>query len=83
MRWSSDQLESLQARMSVLADDNVIMHGNAERPGDVDDRLGHVNIGLRRRRIAGGVVVQHALETTYRIEKITRTSPANSDRGRQ
>jgi hypothetical protein len=29
------------------------------------------------------VVVQDALETTYRIEELTRTSPANRDRGRQ
>jgi hypothetical protein len=29
------------------------------------------------------MVVQDALETTYRIEKLRRTLPANSDRGRQ
>ena len=43
--------------MPVLADDDVVVHGNAERGGDLDDRLGHVDIGLRGRRIAGGVVV--------------------------
>jgi hypothetical protein len=29
--------------MPVLADDNVVVHRDAERPGDVDDRLGHVD----------------------------------------
>jgi hypothetical protein len=69
--------------MAVLADDDVIVHGDAQRPRDVDDGFRHLDVGLRRRRIAGGVVVQDALETTYRIEKLTRTSSANSDRGRQ
>jgi hypothetical protein len=45
--------------MPVLADDDVIVHGDAERRGDVDDRLGHLDIGLRRRRIARGVVVDN------------------------
>src|ERR1700694_3460912 len=53
----SNQLQPLQARMPVLADDDVIVHGDAERAGDVDDRAGHLDIRLRRRRIAGGVVV--------------------------
>ena len=56
--------------MPASADDDVVVHGNAERGGDVDDRLRHLDIGLRRRRIAGGMVVQDALETTYRIEKL-------------
>jgi hypothetical protein len=47
--------------MPVLADDDVVVHGNAKRAGDADDRLGHLDIGLRRGRIAGGVVVQDAL----------------------
>ena len=40
--------------MTVLADDDVVVHGNAERGGDLDDRLGHMDIGLRGRGIAGG-----------------------------
>jgi hypothetical protein len=35
----------------------VVVHGDAERAGDVDDRLGHLDVGLRRRWIAGRVVV--------------------------
>ena len=77
------QPHPLQTRMPVLADDDVVMHGDAERGGDIDDRFRHLDVGLRRRRVAGGVVVQDALEATYRIEKLTRTSSANSDRGRQ
>jgi len=50
--------------MPVLADDDVVVHGDAERTRDVDDRAGHLDVGLRRRRIAGGVIVQDALETT-------------------
>ena len=46
--------------MPVFADDDVIMHGDAEWRGDVDDRLGHLDIGLRRRRIAGGMVVHQS-----------------------
>jgi hypothetical protein len=49
--------------MAVLADNDVIVHGDAERAGDVDDRLCHLDIRLRRRRIARGVIVR---ETTMR-----------------
>ena len=43
--------------MSVLADDDVVVHGNPELLCNIDDRLGHLDVGLRRRGIAGGVVV--------------------------
>ena len=43
--------------MPVLADNDVIMHRYAERPGDVDDRAGHLDVRLRWRRIAGRMVV--------------------------
>src|SRR5207302_9678662 len=55
-----DQLHPLQTRMPVLADDDGVVHGNAERCCNLDDRLGHVDIRLRWRRIAGGVVVQRS-----------------------
>ncbi len=55
--YPSNQPHPLQTRMPVLADDDVVVHGDAERGGDVDDRFGHLDVGLRRRRIAGGVVV--------------------------
>ena len=30
--------------MAIAADDDVIMHGNAERPGRIHDLLGHVDV---------------------------------------
>ncbi|MGX1318775.1 hypothetical protein AB7M17_002228 [Bradyrhizobium sp. USDA 377] len=46
-----------QTRMPASADDNVIVHGDSERFCDVDDRFRHLDVGLRGRGIAGGVVV--------------------------
>jgi hypothetical protein len=43
--------------MPLLADDNVVVHGNAERLRHLDDLLGHLDVGAGRRRVAGGVVV--------------------------
>ncbi len=54
--------------MPLLADDDVIVHRNPERPGDVDDRLGHVDIGARGRRIATWMIVHHT--TAYLIALI-------------
>jgi hypothetical protein len=54
---TSHQLHSLQARTPVLADDDVVVHGDAERGGDVDDRLRHPDVRLRRRRVATGMIV--------------------------
>ena len=47
--------------MSTLADDDVVVHGNAERLCNVDNRLGHLDVGLRGRRIAGGVIVHESI----------------------
>ena len=43
--------------MAIFADDDVVVLGDAERGRDIDDRLGHLDVGLRGRRIATGVVV--------------------------
>jgi hypothetical protein len=43
--------------MPALPDDDVIMHRYPERPRDVDDRAGHLDVRLRWRRIAGRVIV--------------------------
>jgi hypothetical protein len=56
-----DQPQALEARVPVLAHDNVVMHGNAQRMGDGDDLLRHLDVGAGRRRIARGVVVQQAV----------------------
>jgi hypothetical protein len=42
----------------------VIVHRDAERRRNVDDRLGHLDIRLRWRRIAAGMVVQEATNPT-------------------
>ncbi len=52
--------------MTVLADDDVIMNCDAERFCRIDNHLCHIDIGLRRRRIARGVVVQHGGELELR-----------------
>ena len=49
--------EPAKARVPVAADDQVVVDGDAERLADLDDRLRHLDVGARRRRVAGGVVV--------------------------
>jgi hypothetical protein len=43
--------------MSAPADDDVVVHGDAERGGDVDDRFRHLDVRTRRRGIAARMVV--------------------------
>lgn len=54
--------------MPAFADNDVVVHGDTERVGDADDRLGHLDVGLRRRRVARGVVVQQAADSNYCVE---------------
>jgi len=65
--------------MSVLADDDVIMHGDAERSSDVDDRARHLDIRLRGRRIAGRVVV-HQTDTLLNIRIVLKKSFSGEER---
>ena len=51
------QLHCLETRVTVLADDEVVVHRNAQWPRDLDDRPGHVDVGARGSGIAGGMVV--------------------------
>ena len=53
----SNQLQPLEARVAFLADDDVVVHRDAERFCDVDDRLRHLDVGLRGRRIARRMIV--------------------------
>jgi hypothetical protein len=53
----SHQLQRLETRMPVAADDEVVVHRNAQRARDLDDRPRHVDVGARGGRIAGGMVV--------------------------
>jgi len=52
-----DQFKAFQARVAVFADDDMVVHGNAERLRDLDDRLRHLDVGARRRRISARMVV--------------------------
>lgn len=56
----SHQPRSLEADVPVPTDDDVVVNGDAERLGDIDDRLGHADVGLRGRRVARRVVVEES-----------------------
>ena len=45
--------------MAILADDDVVMHRDAERAGDRHDRLRELDVGGRRRRITRRVIVHN------------------------
>ena len=46
--------------MALFADDDVVVNDDAERFAGGHDRLGHLDIGARRGRITGRVIVyQH------------------------
>jgi hypothetical protein len=57
----SNQLQALQTGMPFLADDDVVVHGNTKRLRHGDDLLRHLDVRARRRRIAGGMIMQDAL----------------------
>ena len=40
-----NQLQPLQARVPVLADDDVVVELDTERLGDLGDLLGHLDVG--------------------------------------
>jgi hypothetical protein len=43
--------------MAIPADDDVVVHLDAEPARDLDDLPGHVDVGARRCRVASGVIV--------------------------
>lgn len=48
----SNQPHAPQTCMPALAYNDMIMHGNPQWLGDVDDCFRHLDVGLRRRGIA-------------------------------
>jgi hypothetical protein len=56
--------------MPLLADDDVVMHGNAERLRHLDDLPGHLDVRARRRRVAGGVVVHQKSDSPIVLEML-------------
>src|SRR5215510_1774839 len=63
----SHQLQRLETRVPILADDEVVVHGDAERARDLDDCPRHVDIGARRGGIAGGMIVQEQTARTIAL----------------
>ena len=61
--------------MPLLADDDVIVNGNAERLGNVGNRLGHLNVRGRRCRIAGGVIVHHPNGRCNQLILLVKSAP--------
>lgn len=55
--------------MAPAADDQVVVDENAEGFRRIRDLPGHVDVGARGRRVAGGVVVHQATVTPYLAEK--------------
>jgi hypothetical protein len=53
--------------VAVLADDEMVVHGDPERARDLDDRPRHVDIGARGSGVAGGVVVHEATAQTITL----------------
>ena len=49
---SLDQLQFLEAFVAVLTNNDVVVHGNAERLGDLHDRLRHLDVRAGRRGVA-------------------------------
>src|SRR5271166_6577238 len=51
----SHQLQPFEAGVTLLADDDVVVRGNAERASHGNDLVCHLDIGLRRCGVAGVV----------------------------
>jgi len=54
--------------MAILADDNMVVNGDAQRAGRVDDGLRHVDIGARGSGVAGGMIMDHPTLYAYPID---------------
>lgn len=67
---ASDQPQTLEARVAVLADDDVIVDRDAEWLCRVDDHSRHINIGARRGRVSGRMVMdQNPSSSNYLANK--------------
>ena len=74
-----DQQQALHAGVSLAPDDDVVVHGDAQPLARLDDLLRHLDVGARRRRIAGGMIVQLPLDVSYLVE-IYRKNPYTRER---
>jgi len=55
--WQLDLSQLAQAGVAVAADNHMVVQYDAERGGSLLDILGHGDVGLRRGRIARGMIV--------------------------
>jgi hypothetical protein len=65
LRWritlSSHQAKPAKAGMPIPRNDHMVVDGDTKQPTNLDDLLGHVDVGPRWRGVAGWVVVhEHA-----------------------
>jgi hypothetical protein len=70
--------------VSLLADDNVIVHGDTERLRHGDDLLRHLDVGVRRRRVGRGVIVQERILLSIlliQLKYLDTWSQLGADRG--
>ena len=56
-RGGSDQAERAERGIGLLADHDMVEDRDADRPAGRLDRLGHLDIGPARGRVAGRMVV--------------------------
>ena len=59
---ASHQAKRLETGDPVTADDQVVMDADAQAARRLDDLSGDLHVGLRRRRIAGRVVVHEPVK---------------------
>ena len=59
---ASDQPELFEARCALAADDEMVVDLQTEDARRIDDLPGHLDIGPGRRRVAGRMIVDHALQ---------------------
>jgi hypothetical protein len=57
--------------MPVPSHDDMVVHLDAEPARDLDDLLGHLDVGARRRGVASGVIVHQASRSCISLK--TRT----------
>ena len=55
--FSLDQLQPFQAGMTFFANNDVVMHSDAERLGDLQNRMRHLDVRAARRGVARRMVV--------------------------
>ena len=55
--------------MTILADDDVIMHDDTHLGTDIGDGSGHVDIGFGRGRVAGRVIMREDDATGGKLQR--------------